>query len=382
MYYRTVFRLLGQIFAFRYHKILARPLKPTAVSLSLTQRCNSHCIMCNIWRRSQEELDLKKLELSSQEIRELLSQPLFSELVELDLTGGEPHLRDDLVDIVVGIASLKSTHLHRLRSIIVTSNGLLSACIVSNYQRILETIKGAEIDLVCVISLDGFGETHDRVRGTPGAYQRVSKTIGNLLELRAARPHFYIGIKTTILPQNVDALNAILDFALTNDLFPIISPVFFTAGRFRNLSQEDSLSLDPEEDKKLFQFYSRKELRTSYFYSRALNHFGNGRKTWRCTAGYSYLFIEFDGKVYPCEMMDTPMGDLRKQDAAALLSSRLFRDWRQKMEKLPACRACLEPGAIRYSALTEGSSYLGFVRQLGKYESQKTIQEEGFSKYL
>jgi hypothetical protein len=44
--------------------------------------------MCNIWKVASDIPDIKSHELSNQEIVDLLSKPLFSELVELDLTGG------------------------------------------------------------------------------------------------------------------------------------------------------------------------------------------------------------------------------------------------------------------------------------------------------
>lgn len=106
-YYMTTARLLYHAVRFRVYKMIHEPLKPVAVSLAVTNRCNSHCIMCNIWKSAGENPGIKNLELSGQKIISILYSRLFSELVELDLTGGEPHLRDDLVDIVLGIARLK-----------------------------------------------------------------------------------------------------------------------------------------------------------------------------------------------------------------------------------------------------------------------------------
>ena len=199
--------------------------------------------------------------MSRSEIIDLLSRPLFSELVELDLTGGEPHLRGDLVDVALDAARLKPSFFPRLRSIVITSNGLLPQRIVSNYQRILEGL-GTDIDLVSVISIDGIGETHDKIRGTKGAFELAAKTIGGLVELRKEYPNYFIGIKTTILPENVNELDAILDFALEKNLFHIISPVFFTEARFINLDKRDELRLGTDEYQRVLKLYSRPELET------------------------------------------------------------------------------------------------------------------------
>jgi MoaA/NifB/PqqE/SkfB family radical SAM enzyme len=381
-YYRVAVRLLGNALRFRYARLTGAPLKPAVVSLAVTNRCNSHCIMCNIWKRAREQPEIKSLEMSRDEIIDLLSRPLFSELVELDLTGGEPHLRDDLVDIVLGVASLQKSSLPRLRSIIVTSNGLLPRQVVSNNQRILEGLKGTHIDLVNVASMDGIGETHDLIRGTSGAYELATETINGLLELRKKYPNYYIGIKTTILPQNINMLDAILDYALERGLFHIISPVFFTETRFRNTDKIDELTPGPDEYKEVQRFFNRDELNTGYFYPLARSFLATGRKRWACTAFYNYLFIDFDGTVYPCELISEPMGNVREQDVADIWNGARARQWRKRSGKLECCRTCNEPGAMRYSACAEGLSYLRFLLKLGRQKFGETLYGEGFYKYF
>ena len=381
-YFKSSVKLFGNGIKFRYLRLRGVPLKPMVISLAVTNRCNSHCIMCNIWKRTKELPDIKSLEMSKDEIIDLLSQPLFSELVELDLTGGEPHLRDDLVDIILGIGRLKKSSLPRLRSIIIASNGLLSRQIISNYQRILEGLRGTNIDLVSVSSIDGIGETHDLIRGTKGAFELATKTISGLLELRKEYPNYPIGIKTTILPQNINMLNALLDFALEKNLFHIISPAFFTEARFRNMDKRDKLMLGPDEYKELLKFYSGNKLKTNYFYSRVQKFLTTGQRRWVCAALYDYMFIDFDGKVYPCEIISTPIGDVKKQELKDIWNSPLAHNWRRRIGKLECCNTCNEPGAVRYSAYAEGFSYLKFLVKLGRHKFNETFYREGFSKYF
>jgi MoaA/NifB/PqqE/SkfB family radical SAM enzyme len=381
-YPKAVAKLIFNALGFRYHRLTASPLKPQVVSLALTSRCNSHCMMCNIWKRKGEFPDIESLEMSSDEINRLLSKPMFSELVEVDFTGGEPHLREDLAEISLGIAGLKNSSLPKLKSIIITSNGFLPEKILSNYERILENLKGVDVDLVSVSSLDGIGELHDKIRGTKGAFELLSATIDGLLALRNKYTQFIPGIKTTILPYNVDVLDDILDFALARNLFHIISPVFFTEGRFRNRDKREKLMLSEAGYNKILKFYRRDELKSGYFYSRSSEILATGRKQWACTAGFNYLFIEFDGRVFPCEMTSTPLGNLRQQTMEEIWQSRAFLDWRKGAGRLDACRKCLEPGAIRFSACAEGSSYLRFLRKLGRRHFSESLYHEGYFKYL
>ena len=381
-YYKAAARLFYNGLKFRFFRLTGAHLKPEVVSLALTNRCNSHCIMCNIWKKSKELPDIKSLEMSKDEITDLLSRPLFSELIELDLTGGEPHLRDDLVDIVDTIGKRKKHFYPKLRSIIIASNGLLHRRIISNYVKILEGLRDTNIDLVSVTSIDGIGETHDLIRGTAGSFAFATKTINSLLELRKEYPNLFIGIKTTVLPYNVHVLNNILDFASEKGLFHIISPVFFTEGRFSNTDKREELALGTAQYQELLKFYDTRKLETGYFYSRARNFLAAGRKQWACTALYNYLYIEFDGRVYPCELISEPIGDVRKQDIENIWNGPLAHYWRQRIGKLGRCHTCIEPGAIRYSAYAEGLNYLRFLMKLGRRKYEETLFGEGFFKYF
>ena len=375
-------KLLGKALAFRRARLANQPFKPEAVSLALTVRCNSHCIMCNMWRQAAEIPDIQSRELSADEILALLSRPLFSDLVELDLTGGEPFLRDDLIEIVSGIVKLKRTGLPRLKSIIITSNGFMPEKIITGYREILKDVRGSDIDIVHVASLDGIGETHDKIRGTKGAYKLTIETLDGLLELGRDYPRFYIGVKTTVLPQNIDELEDILELAVEKGLFHIISPVFFTTSRFRNANKEESLQLTPAHHAKLLELYQRREFAGNYFYSRIRELLSSHRRRWTCTAACNYMFIDYDGSVYPCELLPEPIGNVKENDIVDIWDGNSAREWRKKINRTDTCHHCIEPGAVRYSAVREGLSYAGYLCSLGRANYEQSLYDEGYYKYL
>ncbi len=378
----SIARLLGRAARFRLSRWRVAPLKPEALSLAVTGRCNSRCTMCNIWRRAGEEPGIEKQELTCEEITTLLSHPLFAGLVELDLTGGEPHLRGDLAEIALGAAALKERYLPRLRSIVITSNGLLPERVIANYRKILEGLRGSGIDLVAVASLDGIGAAHDAIRGVKGAYRLAEKTIGGLIELKREYPGFYPGIKTTVLPANIEDLDAILDFAVARGLFYIISPAFFTEARFRNAAKREELQLGDESRQRLIEFYGRPEFDGLYFYSRLRRHLAGKGKGWACTAGHNYMFIEYDGTVYPGELINDKLGNIRQQPVEEIWHGAAARRWRQNTGRTAACRDCLEPGAVRYSAAAAGLSYSCFLAGLGPRRYRRSLYGEGFIKYI
>jgi MoaA/NifB/PqqE/SkfB family radical SAM enzyme len=195
-------------------------------------------------------------------------------------------------------------------------------------------------------------------------------------------PNLIIGIKTTVLPQNVVVLDDILDYSLSHDLFHIISPVLFTTSRFKNIDKEHELELGTAEHGRLRDFYGRDEFHTEYFYLMARDFLVTGRKRWTCAALYNYLFIDFDGYVYPCELSDKPIGNVKQQDIMEIWNTQPARGWRKRIDRMERCQTCHEPGAVRYSAFTEGLSYLKFLLKLGKSAYKESFFGEGYAKYL
>src|ERR1043166_2790477 len=76
-------------------------LKPLKLRIGLTNRCNSKCIMCNIWKMVDNDAPWLAEELRAEEIDKILDRNsrFFSNLNHISITGGEPTLRRDFVEI-------------------------------------------------------------------------------------------------------------------------------------------------------------------------------------------------------------------------------------------------------------------------------------------
>jgi cyclic pyranopterin phosphate synthase len=89
--------------------------------ISLTQRCNMHCPYCH--REGQEkEPDASVVEMTAPEVVRLVKIAIGLGIRRVKLTGGEPLLRKDVLDIIGGIASLEG-----LRDLSMTTNGSVLA---------------------------------------------------------------------------------------------------------------------------------------------------------------------------------------------------------------------------------------------------------------
>ena len=152
--------------------------------LAVTYRCNSRCIMCNTWQHpSKKEEEIRASDLET-----------LPAMVRLNVTGGEPFLRDDLGDILDVVKK-------KAKRVVISTNGFLT-------KRMLE-VMSAHRDVGIRISFDGIGETHDRIRGVPKAHARALETLKGLKSLGIKD----LGIAVTISDQNAQDLVALYRLA-------------------------------------------------------------------------------------------------------------------------------------------------------------------------
>ena len=370
-------RLMVNGLYFRARKLAAKPTPMKAVTITVTRRCNSRCTMCDIWR-----LGIKKDELSRKQILDFLSSPIFTELVELDLTGGEPLLRKDLPEIIKRATGPGEHRLKNLKTLALATNGLLPDTIERQVRSLLDAIDG-RFDLALVCSLDGFGELHDKIRGVKGAYEKSRETIGKLNGLKKEAPNFRLGIKTTILPKNIHRLPELMAFSADNGFFHIISPVLFTEKRFHNFRRKERLEVVDKYHAELQCLYEGKHFEGSHFARIMRDSIEAGRRREGCSAAMDHVFVEGDGEVYPCPVTPVSMGNIRYDSAESIFHSPKNRAVVRKAGHFKNCRTCFEPGCIRFSQAGEGFSFLkSLLTKNGGKIMRESMIDEGLCKYF
>ena len=374
-------RLARQLFKngirYRYQRVCGKTLKPQAVSLEVTHRCIAKCIMCNIWRLPKETPLM-----SADEWLALLSSDLFTDLVELDITGGEPFLRSDLADLLTAVCKLKKRHLTSLKSIAVTTNGFLTRRVLEECRKILFEARREGVDLVMVCALDAVGELHDAVRRYPGAWSKVDQTIQCLGRLRKEFSNLIIGLKTTVLPVNVGQLDAIARYAAKNDLFTIISPCIVTEGRYLNPDRAGDLAFTPEQIQTMTSFFQNEASSWSFHENCLVRYFQTGRMNKPCSCGFNYFFIRSQGALMPCPLIDESPGNVTETPIGELLASEEVVRIRRHIGRFPECRHCTEPGLERYSLPYEGWTYLSLLPKMGGKRFLQMHYHMGLDKYF
>jgi MoaA/NifB/PqqE/SkfB family radical SAM enzyme len=374
---RLAFQLFMNGLRFRRLKWSGSAGRPQALSLEITRRCIAKCMMCNIWKTPGDSP-----ELPAEEWIRLLTSDLFSDLRELDITGGEPFLREDLTKLIEGVSTLKRKRLTRLRSIAITTNGLLSESVVKKVETMLQILCGGGIDLVLVCAMDGIGEVHDRIRNFKSAWVRVDKTLQGLTGLRKGNPGLLVGIKTTVVPLNVMELDRIVQYAEMNDLFTIISPCIITGGRYLNIDRAESLAFGPGDRATMLRFYRSEKFRWSFHAERLAQYLEKGVMRKPCTCGFNYFFVRSSGEVFLCPLINRSVGNVRTALIEELLRSPEASRMRRRLGAYPECQSCTEPGLERYALPYEGFTYLSLMIRMGAKRFEEFHAHMGLDKYF
>jgi MoaA/NifB/PqqE/SkfB family radical SAM enzyme len=175
----------------------------------LTYRCNCNCIMCDInVRQKKTDKNINK-ELTLEEIKRfILDSKYVKKIKMIILSGGEPFLRKDLVDLAIFLAEY-----FPLSTIGILTNLFDTEVIYSSTKRIIERVPPSRIFLGT--SLDGLGSKHDHIRGVKGAFDRFVKGVDIIKE---NFPDISLAVNFTLTTENYKELIPAFEFSRKKDL--------------------------------------------------------------------------------------------------------------------------------------------------------------------
>jgi glycosyltransferase involved in cell wall biosynthesis/MoaA/NifB/PqqE/SkfB family radical SAM enzyme len=214
--------------------------KPLTVNFQANNICNSKCMMCNIWQLKKQN------EISVSELQKLLIDPFFSEVQNVGITGGEPTLRDDLFELYKILPAV----LPKLKGASFITNGLLFEKSINVYSRINDFYLQKGLSFGGMVSIDGVGEAHDKVRGKKDAFEKTSKA---LFGLRSRGVQ--VTVCCTIVKENVYGIHDLLAWCKSNNFY-----VRFRIAEFINRLYNENLAsqiknFDEYEIKHLVSFF-------------------------------------------------------------------------------------------------------------------------------
>ncbi len=290
----------------------ARPLLGTLI---VTYRCDLDCAMCDLPSRGdrRREMDLLGLRGVLDAFRDL-------GVLGVGVTGGEPLLRPDTLD-VIRHGSGRGLLMH------LNTNGTL---VTDDLARALADAGLASVN----ISLDGpDAETHDRLRGRPGSFARVLRAAAHLLAV--PRRPYRVALTCALGAKNADKIDALLDRARDLGVDRVgFLPVHTPAGA---LAPEDGAAARAAE--RLAARSGNDPLldNSRAYLSLFARAFSGALSPVPCHAPRTSIVIDCYGAVYPCVPLNAARKPVGEGDVRALWRSETYRRAR---EALQGCRAC------------------------------------------
>src|SRR3989344_3807400 len=144
------------------YNLLFSKKEPFSIVHFITNKCNAHCLHCFL---NLDNPEIYKDELTLEEIKKL-SKTFGNSLFNINLTGGEPFLREDINEIT--ITYLKNT---TIQSLFISTNGYFTGKIKELIDRFLQ--EKINKKLIFSISIDNFEEEHDNLRKVKGLFKNA-----------------------------------------------------------------------------------------------------------------------------------------------------------------------------------------------------------------
>lgn len=271
---------------------------PWSMTLVVTRRCNSRCVMCSIWKEKTSPF------LSLDQYERMFSENDFSFVRAITLTGGEPTLRPDLPQIF----ELVVKHMPNIDFVLLATSGLNTRRTIEHVSAMLEKMQTSEHHIkryVVQISVDGIGEVHDQVRGIPGFFERTQQTIHELEELKARYSKLQIVLSSVLMPLNIQNAEAIASFADQRNLPIHFSPVIIADSYYSNFQTATNFYFKDEESKELALDFFRKlgsteNSRLRFYYQDMVKMIQGENRHRRCMMGFYGFVLENDSSIYPC----------------------------------------------------------------------------------
>ncbi|MCL4411569.1 radical SAM protein [Candidatus Marsarchaeota archaeon] len=303
---------------------------PYKLNFAITYWCQSRCLSCNIWQFKP------KGELTLEEIREFARKNAYFKWIEL--TGGEPFLRPDITEIA--------------RAFYETSRGLYVMTIPTNslcshemvVRRVEDILMLGIPKLAVTVSLDGYRELHDKIRGVPGNYDRAIEMFKRLKELGMRHKNLYVVFGYTMSKYNQWQLER--TYTEVKKSIPSITRNDFhinVAQVSSNYYGNSSMSLVADSDAMMHELADFVSLRRrefgiigtieNAFLRTLLQYLKTGKMPLKSRSLDASFFLDSYGNIFPSIMWDRKIASLREinYDVQSVWRGELANDVRREI---------------------------------------------------
>jgi MoaA/NifB/PqqE/SkfB family radical SAM enzyme len=281
---------------------------PMNYTISALYTCNSRCKTCNIWKKKAENLTIDEYKVI---FKKLGRSPYW-----ITISGGEPFLRKDLVELCKIIYKYSKPKI-----INIPTNGILTSKIVEDVKAIVKDCPKTQI--IINLSIDGIGKQHDEIRQVPGNYIKTIKTFKKLKELECK--NLTVGIHTVISRFNVKEFSNI-----ANELIQLGPDSYITEiAEERNELDTMNAKITPDiisyrsaidyliHRIKNGKFNGMNKITQAFrieYYNLVKRILRDRKQIIPCYSGIASAQISPDGEVWICCIKAQSLGSLREND--------------------------------------------------------------------
>ena len=299
---------------------------PVSGTFELTPRCNLRCKMCYV-RMTPEEMRPIGRERTAKEWLEIGRQARDAGMLFLLITGGEPTLRKDFCDIYEGLIQLGL-------SISINSNGTMFH---QELRELLHRLPPAQINITL------YGTTREEYAalcGDPNAYERVIDTLDWL-----QKNGFLVHLNATMIPENKEKWEAFEDFAKNRGLELRMTTYCFPPTRKGLDRKVDRLSPEEAADLAIKDILYREGIEAIYGKKKNQQNQISSCKLdigdpMQCMAAKSQFWINWDGTMVPCGMLNTPVTNPFEMGFESAWEC--LKEEAAKIRLCPDCTGCAE----------------------------------------
>jgi radical SAM protein with 4Fe4S-binding SPASM domain len=293
---------------------------PLSATFELTERCNFNCVHCFI-NQPANSREVRERELSLSEIKGILNQMASEGVISLLLSGGEPLLRPDFLDIYM--------HAKRLGMLVtIFTNGTLLT------SRILDVFSEYPPQLIEITLYGSTKKTFERITRLPKSFEAAIR--GVEMVLKHGLP---LNLKTMVLKVNRHELGEMKDIAEKLGVQFRSDKILWP--RLDGQKGPEKFRLSPQEVIEL----EKQDLEVQNEWQEQDGLFSDtvrrlrSDKVWICGGGFHSFHVNAYGRMSICQMTRQPAYDLRQgnlRDGWAFLD--MIREEKRTIET--PCRTC------------------------------------------
>ena len=281
--------------------------KPRTMILLLNKRCNLKCDFCDLWHYT----DMMPFESAAT----IVQRAPAAGVKTLVITGGEPFVHPRIFELIELAKNLGL-------GVNITTNGTL-------LRRDMDRLIASRVDSLS-ISIDGFADTHDVLRGVDGCW---TETMAAIEELQA-RTDIHLNIYFVVTNKNVQDLTRIYDFATERsigfDFWPVngYPHLYVTEGAARQtyLDAIDTIARTAPQVAERMDYYRY-----------GIEYMEGRRDHVRCLGLLEQFGVNHEGQLVPCcvwdqkglqvgSALDEPLDQLFFSERAQALREQIFNE--------------------------------------------------------